>query len=336
MVRVGIIGFGFMGQMHWSCYAKLAERARVVAVADENIVRTKGDISGSWGNLGDGPQQVDFSAVVGTTSWRELIAMSDVDVVDICVPTPFHLEIVEAALAAGKHVLCEKPMARTSADADAMVRAAAKAKTFMMPAMCMRFWPEWAWLKDAIASGRYGRVLGASFLRQGTMPPGWYRNGEISGGALLDLHIHDTDFVCHLFGKPKAVSSRGYKSLSGQPDHLSTQYFYDDVPLVVADGGWAFAEPYPFRMRYTVNFENNATADFDLGREEKLIVYQDGKAQPIACEAIDGWMGEIRYFVDCVAQNKKPTTVTPEDGALSLRVSEAEARSLTRNTTEVI
>jgi len=61
MVRVGIIGFGFMGQMHWSCYAKLAENARVVAVADENIVRTKGDISGSWGNLGDGPQRVDFS-----------------------------------------------------------------------------------------------------------------------------------------------------------------------------------------------------------------------------------------------------------------------------------
>jgi len=176
--------------------------------------------------------------------WRELIAMSDVDVVDICVPTPFHLEIVETALAAGKHVLCEKPMARTSADADAMVRAAAKAKTFMMPAMCMRFWPEWAWLKDAIASGRYGRVLGrqAFFVRAPCLPAGT-EIGEISGGALLDLHIHDTDFVCHLFGKPKGGLLAGLTNLyRGQPDHLSTQYFYDDVPLVVADGGWAFAE----------------------------------------------------------------------------------------------
>jgi predicted dehydrogenase len=314
----------------------MQERATVVAVADESIARAKGDISGSWGNLGDGPQKVDFSKVAGTTSWRELIAMSDVDVVDICVPTPFHLEIVEAALAAGKHVLCEKPMARTSADAEAMVRAASKAQTFFMPAMCMRFWPEWAWLKEAIASNRYGRVLSASFLRQGTMPPGWYKNGAISGGALLDLHIHDTDFVCHLFGKPRAVSSRGYISGSGQPDHLSTQYFYDDVPLVVADGGWAFAEPYPFRMRYTVNFQNNATVDFDLGREDKLIVYENGKANPIPCEAIDGWQGEIRYFVDCVSKNKKPETVTAEDGALSLRVIEAEARSLTSNATQPV
>ena len=153
-------------------------------------------------------------------------------------------------------MICEKPLAGSVHDAQAIARAAAEAKTFFMPAMCMRFWPEWAWLKEVISDNRYGRVLGASFLRQGTAPPGWYRNGEMSGGAILDLHIHDTDFVCHLFGKPKAVSSRGYRAQSGQIDHVSTQYLYDDVPLVVADGGWSFSEPYPFRMRYTVNFEN--------------------------------------------------------------------------------
>lgn len=331
MVRVGIIGFGFMGQTHWRCYSKLQDRARVVAVADENVGRAKGDISGTWGNIGDGAHQVDFSTIATTTNWRELIAMSDVDAVDICVPTPFHLEIVEAALGAGKHVLCEKPMARTLADAETMARAAATSRAFLMPAMCMRFWPEWAWLKETIDSGRYGRVLSASFLRQATMPPGWFKNGAWSGGGLMDLHIHDSDFICYLFGKPRAVSSRGYVLKSGEIDHVNTQYYYDHVPLVVADGGWVFAEPYPFRMRYTVNFEQDATADFEIGREGPLILHEGGKANPIKCEAIDGWTGEIRYFVDCIAQKKEPTIVTVNDGVLSIRLAEAEARSIREN-----
>ena len=236
----------------------------MAAVVDENPRRARGDIAGTWGNLGDGPQQVDFSGVLSTSDWRELIAMRDIDVVDVCVPTPFHSEIVIAALAAGKHVLCEKPLAGTLAEAQSIADAAKSASGYLMPAMCVRFWPQWAWLKAAIADGRYGRVRGATFLRQGCGPPGWYRNGEMSGGALLDLHIHDTDFVCHLFGQPKAVSTRGYRAQTGGFDHVNTHYHYDEIPLVVADGGWSFAEPYPFRMRYTVTFDSGATADYDL------------------------------------------------------------------------
>lgn len=331
MVRVGIIGFGFMGQTHWRCYEKLRDEARVVAVADQDVGRARGDISGTWGNLGDGAEPVDFSSVATTTDWRELISMSDVDAVDVCIPTPFHAEVVEAALSAGKYVLCEKPLAGTLRDAQTIARVAASSKTFLMPAMCMRFWPEWAWLKEVISDSRYGRVLGASFLRQGTLPPGWYRNGEMSGGALLDLHIHDTDFVCYLFGKPKAVSSRGYRSQTGQIDHVSTQYHYDDVPLVVADGGWSFTEPYPFRMRYTVNFENQVTADFDLSRPQPLIVYERGQAIPIACEAVDGWFGQVRYFIECVSTRSKPAVVTVDDAVQALQVIEAEQRSIAGN-----
>jgi predicted dehydrogenase len=193
MIRVGIIGFGFMGQTHWRCYENLGERARVVAVADRDPRRARGDISGTWGNLGEGSSQVDFSQVRGFADWRELIADSSVDVVDICVPTPEHAEVAVAALAAGKHVLCEKPLARTLCQAQAIADAAKNSQGFFMPAMCMRFWPAWAWLKNAIADRRFGRVLGASFLRQGAAPPGWYGNSEMSGGALLDLHVHDTE-----------------------------------------------------------------------------------------------------------------------------------------------
>lgn len=336
MVRIGIIGFGFMGQTHFRCYGALENAARVIAVADENTRRAHGDISDTWGNLSGTAPQVDFSSIVSTTNWRDLIALQDVDAVDVCVPTPQHPEIVKAALAAGKHVLCEKPLARNLESAQEIARAAAEVPAFLMPAMCMRFWPEWAWLKEAIADQRFGKVLGASFLRQGTLPPGWYRNGEMSGGALLDLHIHDTDFVSYLFGTPKAVSSRGYRSRSGEIDYVSTQYLYDNVPLVIAEGGLSFAEPFPFRMRYTVNFESGTTADFDLSRPEPLIAYADGKATPIVCERIDGWFGEIRYFVDCIAKGRRPTVVTAGDAVQSIRIVEAEGRSIARGAVEVV
>jgi predicted dehydrogenase len=221
-------------------------------------------------------------------------------------------------------------------EAQAVGKAAASAESFLMPAMCMRFWPEWAWLKQVVSDNRYGNVLSASFLRQGTIPPGWYREGTLSGGALLDLHIHDTDFVCNLFGKPKAVSSRGYRALSGQVDHVSTQYHYDNVPLVVADGGWSFAVPYPFRMRYTVNFERDVTADFDLARPEALVVYERGEARPIICEGIDGWFGTVRYFVNCILEGAKPSVVTVDDAVQATQVVEAEARSIANNRIEAV
>ncbi len=336
MTRVGIIGFGFMGQTHWRCYDKLKDHAKVVAVADIDPRRRQGDISGTWGNLGEGAQSVDFSGVKGYADYRDLLKADDVDVVDICVPTPVHTEIAIAATQSGKHVLCEKPLARTLEQAESIAHAASTGKGCFMPAMCIRFWPEWAWLKQAISEKRYGRVLSASFTRLATVPPGWYQKGEQSGGAILDLHVHDTDFVCYLFGKPKAVSSRGYKKITGEIDHISTNYHYDDVPCVVAEGGWAFATPFPFRMRYLVNFENNVTADYDLARPEPLMLYENGKCRAIPCEAIDGWLGEIRYFLQCVAGKTRPATVTADDAALAIAVIEAEARSLSRGTMESI
>ena len=330
MVRIGLIGLGFMGQTHLSCYEKLTG-VRVIAIADENPKRCAGDLSGGWGNLGDGsPPLLDVSGMFTTTDWRELLARPEVDAVDICVPTPFHRQIIEAAVSAGKHVLCEKPLAHTAEDAQAIASLASRSKTIIMPAMCMRFWPQWAWLKQVIDDGRYGKVRSAAFLRQGSVPPGWYRDGKMSGGAILDLHIHDTDFICHLFGKPNSVTSNGYTGPTGEIDHVNTRYHYDHIPMVIADGGWAFAEPYPFRMRYTAQFDSGTTADFDLARPDPLIVYRNGTAEPIPCEPVDGWFAEIRYFVECVRDNRQPTRVTAAEAALAIDVVMHEKESVLR------
>jgi predicted dehydrogenase len=265
--------------------------------------------------------------IKGYIDYNDLLANPEVDLVDICLPTTQHLEVALAALKSGKHVLCEKPLARTSAEGQKIADAAKNAKGFFMPAMCMRFWPQWSWLKKAVDEKRYGKVLSATFRRVASMPGGWYKDGRISGGAALDLHIHDTDFVQHLFGMPKAISSRGYTKTSGEIDHLTTHFIYDNIPLVSAEGGWTLAAGFGFSMRYTVNFEN-ATADFDLARENPLLLSQDGKSTPIDAGAGFGYAIELRYLIDCIKKNQRPTVVTAEDGVRSLKLVEAEVASI--------
>jgi predicted dehydrogenase len=268
-----------------------------------------------------------MSGIAGTTDFLQLIHNPDVELVDICVPTPAHEELALAALNAGKHVLCEKPLALDSAAAGRIADAAARAKGLFMPAMCMRFWPQWAWLKQAVADRRYGPVTGATFRRVGAMPPGWFSNGQMSGGGLLDLHVHDTDFVYYLLGKPVGVFSRGYTKTSGRTDHIVTEYLYDHGPAVVsAEGSWCMADGFGFTMRYTVNFET-ATADFDIGREHQLIVSTGGKSEAIDLTG-DGYEGELAYFIDCVSTGRAPTAVTAGDAVTGLQILEAEQRSI--------
>src|SRR5438046_567799 len=114
MPRIGIIGLGMMGRTHYEAYQQI-EGAQVVAVADQDPKRAAGDLSGTAGNvLKEGLNRLPMDKIRGTTSAPELIAMKDVDIVDVCVPTTQHVEVAIEAIRAGKHVLCEKPLARTS------------------------------------------------------------------------------------------------------------------------------------------------------------------------------------------------------------------------------
>ena len=324
-MNIGIIGLGMMGRTHYEAYQEIG--ANVVAVADQDPKRAAGDLTGTGGNvLEGGLTHLPMEKIRGTISASDLIAMKDVDIVDVCVPTTQHVDVAVEALRAGKHVLCEKPLARTSADAEKIAAAAREAKGFFMPAMCMRFWPQWVWLKQAVAEKRYGKVLGATFRRVTSTPKGWYRTGALSGGAALDLHIHDTDFVQYLFGMPRAVSSRGYTKTSGEIDHLSTHFIYDDVPLVVAEGGWSLSEGYGFTMQYTVNFEN-ATADYDLSREQPLRLTKGAQTEAIDAGPGFGYAAELRYFLDCVRKKQRPSVVTADDAVRSIRIVEAEVKS---------
>ena len=303
MKRVAIVGLGFMGRVHYAAWSKIPE-ASVVAVSDADPKRASGDLSGGWANLGgDFPEKLPMDRIRGTTSWKELFSWPDIDIIDICLPTPAHLEVVLAALATGKNVMCEKPLARSSADAEKIAEAAGKAAGFFMPAMCMRFWGEWEWLRQAVMDKRFGKLRSAAFQRLGSCPAGWYRDGTLSGGGILDLHIHDVDFIYHLLGRPDALFSNGYSYATGEIDHLTTHFIYNDGPMVTAEGSWANARGWPFAMRYVATFDD-ATVDFDMSRKPTLRVTRDGKSEGVEHGGSDGYVAEARYFLDCVEKGR--------------------------------
>src|SRR5690606_18378987 len=171
MVRIGVIGIGMMGSTHLDAYGKLPGAA-VVAVADLLEDRRTGRAVAAGNIEGQSQGGFDFSAVRQYATAEELIADAEVDLVDICLPTPLHTRFAIEALKADKHVLIEKPLARTSEAAQDLLDAAAASPGVAMCAMCMRFWPGWTWLKEAVDQQRFGRVLAAHFRRVTSHPGG--------------------------------------------------------------------------------------------------------------------------------------------------------------------
>src|SRR6266568_5864160 len=148
-VNVAVVGLGFMGVTHLRAYQQV-ESANIVAVCDAVRLPVNGILQGVAGNIKKS-DDIDLGKEVKVfRRLDEVLADAQVALVDLCTPTPLHPEQAIAALKAGKHVFCEKPLARTSAAAREIVKAAEKAPGFIMPAMCMRFWPGWSWLKEAV------------------------------------------------------------------------------------------------------------------------------------------------------------------------------------------
>jgi len=331
MINIGIVGLGFMAATHLRAYRQV-EGARIAALCNPSGRNLDGDFSSVTGNVGSKePFKLDMTNVRATKVFDDLLNDKSIDVIDICTPTACHRDFAIAALQAGKHVLCEKPLARSSKVAREIADAAKKAKGVFMPAMCVRFWPEWAWLKRAMEQQTYGNVLAARFRRVAE-PPGWglnnFFNGAESGGALFDLHVHDTDFVQYCFGKPQSVYSTGYTKFSGAIDHVVTQYQFKSGAPVYAEGSWAMAHGFGFNMAYTVNFEN-ATADYDIARGKEALKLSANKEQKvITCDGPDGYIQELRHLIEAIRAGKKLTVVTVEDAVRSIEICEAEERSV--------
>ena len=330
-LKVGIIGLGSMGSTHLDIYSKIKE-VEVIAIADSIQSRLDGSSKAEGNISGQAEGGVNGLSAIKYLDGMELIENTDIDIVDICVGTDLHFTFVEAALSKGKHVLVEKPLARTYDEAKKIIQLAEQSSKYVMSAMCLRYWPAWVFLKEAIDSNAYGKCLSLNFKRQTSFPGGaFYSDHNQCGGALLDLHVHDTDFVNYCLGLPEAVFSQGYKGPSGGIDHIATHYIYnqsDLSPLVSSEGSWTMQEGYGFNMSYTANFENG-TLSYLLEQDETLKLFRSGsEPESINLKEGMGYEFEIRTFVDEILSGNSTNLDLLRQASETVAIIEAEKTSI--------
>ena len=330
-LKVGIIGLGSMGSTHLDIFSKIKE-VEVIAIADSVQSRLDGSSKAEGNISGQAEGGVTGLSAIKYLDGMELIENPDIDIVDICVGTDLHFTFVEAALSKGKHVLVEKPLARTYDEAKKIIQLAEQSSKYVMSAMCLRYWPAWVFLKEAIDSNAYGKCLSLNFKRQTSFPGGaFYSDHNQCGGALLDLHVHDTDFVNYCLGLPEAVFSQGYKGPSGGIDHIATHYIYnqsDLSPLVSSEGSWTMQEGYGFNMSYTANFENG-TLSYLLEQDETLKLFRSGsEPESINLKEGMGYEFEIRTFVDEILSGNSTNLDLLRQASETVAIIEAEKTSI--------
>ena len=309
-------GCGFMGRMHATVY-KLLDRAQLVAVVDERKQ--------------NGESFATEFGVKSYTSLEEALEREDANAVDICLPTDLHHEFTLQASDAGKHVFCEKPMALKVEDADEMILAAEAARVRLMIGHCIRFWPEYALLKKIKDDGHLGKMLSINLTRYGEFPSwsagNWLSDEKRSGGAALDMHIHDTDFAMYLFGKPDQVESFGTDDGRGIGQIFTTMRFKDSIAHL--EGGRNLPHGTPFKMSFRAIFEKGA-AFMDGG---PMTVIEQGKEPETPKFArmsvagggnisdLGGYYVELDHFVDHVLDDKPFHISTPESSRDSLKLA---------------
>ncbi len=300
-----------MGAAHVSAITANSA-AELAAVVTTNPKAREGDLSETGGNLDLGSRKFDFSKVKKYDTWRELVADSSVEAVTICLPTDMHAEVTCAALAEGKHVLCEKPMGLSAEECDRMTAAAGRANRTLMIAQVLRFWPEYMELGKFVKDSR---VQQATFVRMCGEPTWskWLPDQSRSGGAVLDLLVHDIDQILLLFGMPDRVTAKQL----GTGDALMASFLYPGGPEVRLQGGW-FAPDTPFSMSFQVRGERGEMA---LTPDGLMLSGSDGTRQRVDVEKKNAYAAEVDYFLECCREGKEPLRCMPADSANAVKVA---------------
>ncbi len=331
ILKVGIVGAGGMGNTHARCWSRLPG-ARVTAVADPQTHKAR-DLAGRIS------QEV---APTVLASADEMLAHADVDVVSVCVPTYLHRSVTEAALRAGKHVLCEKPMALTLADCDAMIAAAQAAGTVFTVAQVVRWFPEYARAKALVDAGAVGKPAAVRARRGGDFPrtdTDWYADVEKSGGIVFDLMVHDIDWLQWCFGPVSRVHALGLTNrlAAGELDHLDYALLtlrHASGVISHAEGTWA--DPGGFATTFEVAGDAGLLAH-DSRRAVALTRAVRGRADaesggvalprsPLA-PSDDPYFCEIESFAASV-RTGAPLFVTPAEAHAAVAVACAARESL--------
>lgn len=318
-IKAAVLGFGGIGHCHASQYAGL-KNVELVALCDINPEQL--NKAAETINLGDSGA-IDLNSVRKYLSYEEMVkAEPDLDMIDICLPTDLHCEYSCKAMKDGFHVICEKPMALNSRDCRKMIRVSEKTGRKLMIAQVLRFDKGFEAIREAYHTEKYGKLLRLSMTRVGALPNRmWFRDVKRSGGAMMDLHLHDLDFAISLLGVPDALISFGVKVSSGGIDDSVSNYIYENGPIVTSEGSWCRAK---FHYAAAAIFEK-ATLTYEDGA---LTLHEvDKPLQNIELKNNKPYGAEVDYFAGCVRKDVMPERAMPESTMLTVKLIEAEIRS---------
>ena len=312
-LRVGMVGAGGIAGAHLPAWLGTGAQVSVYALegAPELVAR--------------------FGGGTAVGSFDELVAQ--VDVVDVCTPTPIHRQYIEAAAAAGKHVVSEKPLGRTSTDARAAIDACTAAGVQLYPGHVVRFFSEYETMHRQVAAGTIGEIAVQRFTRGGTRPDkAWYHDDEQSGGIILDQMIHDLDFARWNAGDVTTVFARIAKNGEGLEAVTNAQVVLTHAGGAISYVGGIWARP---GTTFRTTFEIAGTGGIlrhDSTQYKPLVIDggladESGTGLLPAMHGVSPFATEIGEFARAFAGGPAPR-VTAEDGYAAILIAEAAIRSL--------
>ncbi len=322
-LKLAMMGFGCMGKTH-AKNIKKHPGADLVAVFSL-VEKDKAEIE----KLGARYYQ----------DWRNMLESEPADAVVVATPTFTHGEVALAAIDRGMHVFLEKPMERSVTKCQAVIRAAKGKGIHLGIGHVLRFDNEYLAIKEQVASGVINAKM-ARCTRRGP-PPGWaswFFDEEKSGTVILDLSIHDVDFICWLAGKaPARVSAEASTITAGGKNVLGISHTVldfgpgDGIELGFAEASWAASSTYPFSTSIEVSGKDGLLACSIPGKHP-LEMYSAGGRQIMNAYACDPYYNEMDDFITSIARGKPPK-VTGEDGLLAVRTCLAALESAKRHQT---
>lgn len=327
-LRAAVCGYGALGHVHADNLAALSG-VDVVAVCDIRPGQFQ-PADAAFNVNPAGERRFDVRQARTCTDWRELLRQERLDLLVIALPTDLHAEVAIAALEAGVHVFCEKPMALDAAQAGRMAATAARTGRRLMIGQCLRFWPEYEELLRMITAREHGALRVVRMSRTGAYSAwsaeGWMNDHRRSGGAILDLHLHDLDWALHALGRPRALLATGQTGRSGGIDEITAVLDYGGHQAVLT-GSWMH---HAFRMGFEAVFDD-ATVSWASG-QAMTVQRRDVPPATIAVEQGSGYRRELDYLCGCIRAGTEPTRCLPRDTAVTVEMVEAERRSIETRT----
>ena len=325
VLKAGFIGYGGIAGSHQRGYTNMKQEGGPVLVEAFCDLR---------------PEQLAKAEGRTYTDIDEFLRCEadKLDYVDICLPTYLHAETAIKAMKLGLNVLSEKPMALNYEQASSMCETAAATGRKLMIAHCNRFMNAKKITKSYIDSGELGKVRSADFFREGGRRTpfgynGWVHKKELSGGGMLDTHVHDVDVIVWMFGMPNAVSALARNEVAGSGyDSMSVNYRYDSGIFVHAGCDWT-TEANKYNSRgHRINLEGGYIFyDGTAGRKVLTVVKNDGTVTDLTDRIVcDSYEAEIRYFAECLLEDKPVDACPPEQSAKAIALIMAEMQSADR------